>query len=443
MIFNLQELQNAIAEGENQTVEFKTSFSKEVIESIVAFANANGGSIIIGISDDSKIVGITLSSETLKDYINQIKQNTQPNIIVDINDYILEDKTVAVINIQEQPIKPIAYKNRYYKRVKNSNHQMSLDEITNEHFKTINASWDYCIDDRHDFNDISMDKIINLVEKIEKYQDKIFDDDPMTILRKYELIKDGKLTFGAYLLFTSNVSAITAFQIGRFKSPTDIIDNIDIDTDIITQIDVAIEFIKKHLMTEFIITGEPQRTMKYDYPLGAIREIVINMIVHRDYRDSGNSIIKIFDDKIEFFNPGKLYGDITIEQLISGNYASKTRNRAIARIFKEAGIIERYGSGIARIQNECRMHGMSEPLFEEFSHGFRVTLFKEKINEGINEGINSLYVYIQNNPNQRISQIEKSLNIPAKTLERWIKQLKEDDVIQYIGSKKTGGYVAK
>ncbi|MDD3775803.1 MAG: putative DNA binding domain-containing protein, partial [Sulfurovaceae bacterium] len=256
MIFDLQELQNAIIKGESQTVEFKTSFSKEAIESVVAFANANGGSIIIGVSDDSQVIGITISPETLKDYINQIKQNTQPNIIVDINDYIIQDKTVAIINIQEQPIKPIAYKNRYYKRVKNSNHQMSLDEITNEHFKTINASWDYCIDERHDFNDISMDKIINLVEKIEKYQNKTFEDDPMSILRKYELIKDGKLTFGAYLLFTSNVSAITSFQIGRFKSPTDIIDNIDIDTDIITQIDIAIEFIKKHLMTEFIITGE-------------------------------------------------------------------------------------------------------------------------------------------------------------------------------------------
>jgi len=439
MIYTLQDLKNAIQNGENQSIEFKTSFQKEVIESVVAFANAKGGSIVLGVSDEKKLIGVTLFDETLNDYINQIKQNTQPHIIVDMDEYQLEHKTLVVINTHEQPIKPIAYKNRYFKRVKNSNHQMSLDEIANEHLKTINASWDYYVDDRHDFNDISMDKVIQFIQKIEKYQNKNFDDDPMGILRKYELVKDDKLTFGAYLLFTSNVSAITAFQIGRFKSPTTIIDNIDIDTDIITQIESAIAFIKKHLMVEFIITGEPQRTEKYDYPLEAIREIVINMIVHRDYRDSGHSIIKIFDDRIEFFNPGKLYGDITIEQLLSGNYASKTRNRAIARVFKEAGIIEKYGSGIARIKKECHMHGVVAPKIEEFVHGFRVTLYKEKLDGGVNE----LLDFVSKNPSSKAKYISETTHIPLRTVERWLKQLKNEDKIEFKGAPKTGGYHAK
>ena len=99
--------------------------------------------------------------------------------------------------------------------------------------------------------------------QIEKNLEKSFVDDPLTILRKYELIKDGKLTFGAYLLFTSNKSPITSFQIRRFKDPITTIDNIDIDNNLFDQVDIAIEGIKKHLMTEFIITGEPQRTVKY------------------------------------------------------------------------------------------------------------------------------------------------------------------------------------
>ena len=207
-------------------------------------------------------------------------------------------------------------------------------------------------------------------------------------------------------------------------------------------------------MTEFIITGNPQRTVRYDYPLEAIREVVINMIVHRDYRDSGNSIIKIFDNRIEFFNPGKLYDGLTIEELESGNYSSRTRNRAVARAFKEAGIIERYGSGIARIKNECKLHGSIEPKFEEFVHGFRVILYKEKvvnldegisegISEGINEGITYLYNFIKANPSLRVSQLAKQLDIPPKTLERWIKKLREQNKIEYIGSKKTGGYCVK
>ena len=174
--------------GEGELTEFKRSFQKETIESIVAFANARGGKIFIGVDDAGNIIGLTVNNESIQKYINTIKQNTQPNLIVDIEEHKIENKSILVIDIQEQPVKPLAYKNRYFKRVKNSNHQMNLDEIANEHLKTINASWDYYIDTRHDFNDISIEKAIKLKEKIEQYQDKKFDDDIYTILRKYELI---------------------------------------------------------------------------------------------------------------------------------------------------------------------------------------------------------------------------------------------------------------
>ena len=430
---------------ESNFVEFKLTFQKETIEAIVAFANAKGGDIYIGISDDSNIIGITITDETIQQYINTIKQNTTPSIIVDIEEHTIQNKTILQINVKEQPIKPISYKNKYFKRVKNSNHIMSLDEISNEHLKTINGSWDYYEDDRHDFNDISMDNIVKYIKKIEKFKDKTFDDDPMTILRKYELLKNDKLTFGAYLLFTSNTSVLTAFQIGRFKSPTKIIDNIDINTNLLDQVEIAIESIKKHLMVEYIIIGNPQREERYDYPLEANREIVINKIVHRDYRESGNSIIKIFDDRIEFFNPGKLYDDITIEKLNSNNYSSRTRNRAIARAFKEAGIIEQYGSGIHRILDECKSHGIKAPVFEEFAHGFRVIVNKEKLQNkggGVNGGVNILK-YIQDNQPVKSNQISADLDMAQRTIERYIKELKKQDKIEFKGSSRTGGYYVK
>ncbi len=300
------------------------------------------------------------------------------------------------------------------------------------------------VDDRHDFSDISQENIAYFIEKVEQNLGKSFNEDPLTILKKYELIKEDKLTWGSYLLFTSNNSAITAFQIGRFKDPITIIDNIDINTNLFIQIDTAIEFIKKHLMTEFIITGEAQRVVKYDYPLEAIREIVINMVVHRDYRDSGNSIIKIFDEKIEFFNPGKLYGNLSVEELLSGDYSSQTRNRAVARAFKEAGIIERYGSGIARIQAECKKHSNVEVKFEEFQHGFRTILTKkQKKNEGVNEGVKSLYLLIKNNPYKKTPFFAKELETSVKNIERWIKLLKDEQKIEFKGAPKTGGYILK
>ncbi len=314
-MYDKQKVLKLISEGENEQLEFKLSFQKEVIASVVAFANAKGGKVLIGISDSGNITGVAITDETLKDWLNQIKINTYPSVLPDIDSVVIDGKVIVEISVLEQPIKPIAYKNKYYKRIQNSNHVMSLDEIANEHLKTINSSWDYHIDSRHDFDDVSMEKIIAFIERVQTQNGREFQEAPLTVLQKFELLKEGKLTFAAYLLFVNNISAITSLQIGRFKSETKIIDNLDLNTDLFTQVEKAIEFIQKHLMVEYIITGSPQREERYDYPLEAIREIVVNMIVHRDYRDSGNSIIKIFDDRIQFFNPGKLYGDLTVKSL--------------------------------------------------------------------------------------------------------------------------------
>lgn len=206
-------------------------------------------------------------------------------------------------------------------------------------------------------------------------------------------------------------------------------------------------FIRKHFMVEYIITGNPQREERYDYPLDAVREIVLNMVVHRDYRDSSDSVIKIFDDHITFFNPGGLYDDLTIELLASNNYESKTRNKLIALMFKECGLIEKYGSGIGRINQLCMEHGLKAPKFEEVQNGFKVTIYKatnqEKLRKGINEGINGLLDYIKQNPAKRVSHIQEQLKTPEKTIERWIKLLRDQGKIEYRGSKKTGGYYVK
>ncbi len=443
-------IKGLLSGGESEQIEFKSSFQKEVIESVVAFANAKGGKILIGISDSENIAGVTITGETLKDWLNQIKINTYPSVLPDIESVVIDGKVMVEISVPEQPIKPIAYKNRYFKRIKNSNHLMNLDEIANEHLKTINSSWDYHVDPRHDFEDVSMGKIIGFIERIEKQNDKKFYEDPLSILHKYELIKEGKLTFAAYLLFVDNVSAITSMQIGRFKSDTKIIDNLDLNTDLFTQIEKTIEFIQKHLMVEYVITGSPQRQERYDYPLEAIREIVVNMIVHRDYRDSGNSIIKIFDDRIEFFNPGKLYGDLTIESLLSGDYSSRARNRAIANMFKECGIVERYGSGIKRILNACKVHGIKDPVFKEFQHGFMATLYKtaqEATQETTQETTQEIaqedtkrriIELLQQNTHYTRRDLANILGKADATIKEHLADLKKAGLLKRVGSTKSG-----
>jgi len=346
---NSTEIQNLIRSGENETLEFKSNFNNELIETLVAFANTTGGKIIAGINPKGEATGISLNAESIQNWVNEIKNKTSPSLIPDVESVQTGNKTIVVFSIQEYPVKPVSTRGKYFKRIANSNHLMSIDEIANEHLKTINTSWDFYPDPNHSTEHISARKVKRFVETIEQRTQKRIEMPHMEFLAKLEIIRDHKLTFGGYLLFVKEYCLISDVQVGRFKSPTTIIDSISLNTDLFTEVDEIIAFIKKHLMVEYIITGDPKRTERFDYPLDAIREIVINMVVHRDYRDSSASIIKIFDDRIEFFNPGKLYGGITINDLLSGNYSSKTRNKLIAKAFKEVGLIERYGSGIKRI----------------------------------------------------------------------------------------------
>lgn len=119
-------LKDLISQGEHDTLEFRTSFGKEAIETLVAFASTKGGTLLIGVNDNGSVSGITCGKETLQNWINQCKINTSPSIIPDIETSEIDGQTVAVITIGEFPVKPIAYKGRYYKRVTNSNHPLSV-----------------------------------------------------------------------------------------------------------------------------------------------------------------------------------------------------------------------------------------------------------------------------------------------------------------------------
>ena len=444
---DLQELKSTINNGESEKVEFKASFNDTVIETLVAFSNFKGGVVLIGIDDNATIKGIQTGKETLANWINEIKNKTTPYIVADAALLIIEEKTIAAISVIEYPIKPVSFKGKYYRRISKSNHLMGIDEIANEHLKTLNSSWDYFPDPYHSINDISFEKV-NIFLNKSGFQNKL-GLSPVESLMKLEMLRDGKMTLGAYLLFVKDFCLISDVQIGRFKSPTIIIDSVSLNSDLFGEVEEIMAFIKKHLMVEYIITGNPERTERFDYPVEAVREVVINMVVHRDYRDSSASIVKFFDDRIEFYNPGKLYGGITINDLLSGNYSSKTRNKLIARAFKEVGLIERYGSGIMRIQKICDEYGVKKPLFEEWAQGFRVILFKEKVSkiendlendlENLSEREKSILEEIKQN--HRITQYKLSeiIGISPKNVRIYIKRLKDKGFLKRIGADK-GGY---
>lgn len=166
-------------------------------------------------------------------------------------------------------------------------------------------------------------------------------------------------------------------QAGRFKGThkKDIIDSQEIHTYPVIAVEEAINFIKKHFMRAMEISGV-RRHEQWNIPLVAIREAVINAIVHADYAQRGSPIrIAIFDDRIEIENPGLIPFNLTFEDLYRG--ISKLRNPVIGRVFHEVRLIERWGSGIRRILETCSEAGFERPLLEEIGTHFRVTIFTE------------------------------------------------------------------
>jgi len=450
---NSKDIDIMLSEGEGLRIEFKSSFDNKVIETLVAFANTSGGSVLIGISDDRKISGITTNHESVQNWLNEVKNKTTPAVapFAEYVDY--KDKVVVALTVPESPVKPVSMRSKYFKRVANSNHLMNTDEIASEYLRTINSSWDYYADPEHGVDSLSLDKVRVFMRRIEHHTGNLLIIDPLEFLAKLEIVRRNQLTFGGFLLFARNYCLISDLQAGRFKGESTIIDSLSLNTDLFSEVDEVLNFIKKHLMVEYIITGAPQRTERFDYPLDAIREIVINMIVHRDYRDSSSSIIKIFDDRIEFFNPGKLYGGITIDDLLSGNYSSKTRNKLIARAFKEVGLIEKYGSGIRRVLNICEEYGVKQPKFEEVFNGFRVLLFKEKTdvtNDVINdvtknvtkeERLIKILKLVESNPSITTGEIALRLELTPRTVLRDIDQLKTENRLRRVGGRKKGKWI--
>jgi ATP-dependent DNA helicase RecG len=124
-----KDIHKLLSSGESEKVEFKQSFNDEVIETIAAFANTTGGSVFIGISNAGKITGTSIGKETLQQWANEIKNKTSPSLIPEITEHEVDELTIYQIRVSEFPVKPVAFRGRYFKRVRNSNHQLSVHEI--------------------------------------------------------------------------------------------------------------------------------------------------------------------------------------------------------------------------------------------------------------------------------------------------------------------------
>ena len=231
---------------------------------------------------------------------------------------------------------------------------------------------------------------------------------------------------------------------GRFKTPTDIIDTVIAEGNLFKQLDSIMEAIKKHLNVRFEIKGI-YRTDIWDYPIEAIREAVINALIHKDYSSTAEIQIRIYDDKIWIWNPGKLPPQLTIEDL-KKEHSSYPRNPLIANAFYLAGLIERWGSGTKRIVDLCKEQGLPEPEYREEQGGFSVWFYKDIYTEenlrkmGLNERQIKAVMYVKEKG--RITNIEyqKLTGISKPTATRELKNLVDIQLLKQQGTTGKGTF---
>ncbi len=172
------------ARGEDEEIEFKSSFGRETIKTLVTFANAKGGRVLVGINDVQEVIGVSITDGSLPQWLNQIKSVTSPAIVLDVEVLRHDDKQVVLFQVPSYPVKPVSMKGKYFIRRFASNHLMNLEEIVNEHLKTINMSWDFALHPNHTVRDNSLDKVNNFVEMANTLRDFPITDDPLTVLGK-------------------------------------------------------------------------------------------------------------------------------------------------------------------------------------------------------------------------------------------------------------------
>ena len=380
-------LSKLIGTAESTTIEWKQSLAQlnEIIESIAAFSNTQGGRILVGISNSGEAKGVLIGKDTIENLANRIAQHTEPKIHPQISVIQANEKKVIVIDVKESHDKLVLANGKPYIRVGCSTRRMGKNEyerlILEKHKEKLRFDAQVCKGAKLKDIDNSLVKEFVVRAKTERGLDLDEKSSIKEILMRLRLIKDNNLSNAAILLFGKPQDFYPQCEVKcvRFKG-TDVtgemLDLKPINGSVINQLRDTEKFIFNHIaLSAWVESGKMERREKWEYPPRAIREALANAIAHRDYWSSAKVQVRIFDDRIEFWNPGKLPEGWTVETLMK-KHVSFPPNPLIAKQFFWLKYVEEVGTGTNKIIKWCREWGLSEAVFEYAASSLVVTLKK-------------------------------------------------------------------
>ncbi|MFC2062195.1 ATP-binding protein [Elusimicrobiota bacterium] len=453
----LEDLKLIIAEGESLLVEFKEKYSSKIDRDIVAFSNTKGGTILLGVNDNGKIIGEKLTNK-VKAEINDVARKCEPSIVVKKISQI--DKIIA-IEIDEGNEKPYSCRGGYFRRLDAITQKMSQREVRAIFRETDKVSFEDLVCKSFDFNDVLLKKVKLFLQEAEASY-KVNKSNLHSFFRSLGLCNDqGKINNAGVLMFASKIDRFVFHSeiiLAAFKGNDKryIYDRKDVKDDLLTQLNEAITFLKKHLNVRSEIR-EINRHDIYEIPLDALREAILNAIIHRDYSIRGTSIyVCVYDDRVEVENPGGLLVGVKKQDF---DKSSIRRNPIIADLFNRMGKVERMGSGIKNMRNFMDDAGLKEPEFDIDSF-FRVifhrdpryslkrTVLEDKetreetriksSDKGSEESSDKILELIRVNNSITAKVISNNIGITQRAVEKQLAKLKKEGYLKRVGSKKYG-----
>ena len=438
---------------ESETLELKKSTSelKEAVVSICAILNKHGkGTLYFGIADDGSVTGQQIGRFTIKDISKSISDHLEPKIYPHIKAVKIAGKDCIVVCFDGKDSLYSAF-GRFYLRVGEEDKKLSVNEIR----RLVEKHNNYAYAWGAEVSDTPVSKADSAVVKafIEKGRKagriNFFYDSPANALRKLNLTGGEKLLNAGKALFCKDNNLIVQAAVFAGRDKITFLDIQNFEGNIFDLAAKSELYVKEHINWRADLSGS-QRVEIPEIPVRAIKEAIINSLCHRDFSNPKSNEVAIYKDRIEIFNPGLFPYEYSPEDFIKGSEPSIPRNPLIAEVLFRSEDIEKWGSGLRRISQECRAAGV-KVTFAKIKSGFVVVFQRPKakqaqsntgVNEGVNEGVKALLDCIVSNPGQRVPALASKIGVSPKTIERWLRRLKTESRVIYKGSPKTGGYYA-
>ncbi len=438
--------------SENQHIEWKVSWRNEYIKWICGFANAQGGTLVIGKNDKGNIAGIRDAKKLLEEIPNKVRDLL--GIIVEVNLNTNKGKDFLEILVEPYP-HPVSYKGEYHYRTGSTKQILKGPALDAFLLKKYGLHWDGTPIPQLSPDHLETKSFTLFTQKAvqsKRLGDGILEESRDSLLKKLHLFEGSYLKRASVLLFHEDPEEFVTgafIKIGFFRNDADLLYQDEIHGNLFKQIDKTLDLLLTKYMKAYIDYEGIQRVEQYLFPVPALREALLNAVVHKDYA-SGNPVqISVYENKIIIWNPGRLPEELTLDML-QQKHPSIPYNPLIAAAFFRAGYIEAWGRGIEKINHECDAAGVQKPDYNYEFAGLMIT-FKRDIEEKspvkgspISSPISSpktevkIIELMKDKPEISAATIGETLGISKRAVLKHTKKLQEKGILKRIGPARGG-----